>query len=146
MKMKRIFTLMILVLLTSAAVSAQSTTEYKVRNALIGFGTGSRMQGDMESAKWLLISDISGLSLMTAGGIGLVLTDLAYEYFKVSYGKGTTADYWINGSVLGVGAVIFLTGRIFGIILPDKFVINDKAEINLENYAGNLTLDFKIRM
>ena len=145
--LKKILSVFVLGLLFCAGVSAQSSNaEYKVKNALIGFGCGSREQGDLESAKWLLISDVSGLSLMTIGGVGLVLTNLAYDYFKVTCGKVSTADFWINGSILGVGTAVFLAGRIFGIILPDKFAITENADLKLDSYGGQIVMGLNFRL
>ena len=49
--------------------SSASIREYQLKNSLLGFGTGSRLQGDLESAKKLLTFDIAGISLMTVGTI-----------------------------------------------------------------------------
>ncbi len=129
-----------------AQSNTNQNTEYKIKNALIGFGVGSRQQGDLESAKNLLTCDITGLSLMVVGGVGLVVTDIAYGYMKAYWGDITTADYWINGSILGAGAIVFITGRIFGIILPDKFTITENVDINLDSYDEGLTLNLKIKL
>ena len=143
----KICLMFLLLLFLTPKVFAQSNpnTKYKVKNALIGFGVGSREQGDLESAKRLLTSDITGLSLMVVGGIGLVATDIAYGYMKAYWGDITTADYYITGTILGAGAIVFITGRIFGIILPDKFTITENVEMNLDSYDENLALNFKIK-
>ncbi len=147
--MKKLIAVLILGLSLAATVCAQDSTgrmtEYKLENALIGFGYGSRLQGDMESANWLLVSDITGLSLITVGGVGLGLTGLVYEYMQAYYGDVSKGDFWITGSVLGVGAVIFITGRIFGIILPEKFVVTENADLSLESCEGDIAVAFKLR-
>ncbi len=147
--MKKLIAVLILGLSLAVAVCAQDSsnrmTEYKLKNALVGFGYGSRLQGDMESARWLLASDITGLSLMTVGGVGLGLTGMVYEYMQAYYGDVSKADFWINGSVLGLGAVIFITGRLFGIILPEKFVVTENADLSLDSCDGNVAVAFKLR-
>ena len=145
-KLKFLSLILLLFLLQPSITFAQSdpNAEYKIKNALIGFGVGSRQQGDLESAKNLLTCDITGLSLMVVGGVGLVVTDIAYGYMKAYWGDITTADYWISGSILGAGAIVFITGRIFGIILPDKFKITENVTMSVDCFDKELALNFKI--
>lgn len=147
--MKKIIALLILGLSFAACISAQKadTTGYKIKNALIGFGLGSRQQDDINSADFLLKMDLTGLTLMAAGGTGLGLTSFIYQYLHAYYGDVTTADFWISGSVLGLGAVVFISGRILGIILPDRFVINENANLSMDVLEdGDVALSLQLRL
>lgn len=142
---KRIFILLIICLGTSF-IYANENTSFKLKNALIGFGVGSREQGDDVSAKWLLASDVTGLSLMVVGGVGIAITDVVYDGLTAYVGKITNADYWITGSMFGIGAIVFLTGRIFGIILPDKFVLSENVDMELGISSESVRLCWQVKL
>ncbi len=125
--------------------SSASIREYQLKNSLLGFGTGSRLQGDLESAKKLLTFDIAGISLMTVGTISMVATDFTYKFLKAYVGELSKADYWISGSIIGAGVVVFITGRVFGWVLPEKFEVSENAEISLTTYQGNPALQLQVR-
>ena len=146
-QMKKLVAMLIFSLLFTLCLSAQNsgTGEYKLKNALVGFGLGSRQQGDMDSAKLLLSADITGLSLMVIGGTGLCLSSFLYDYMHAYYGEISTADLWISGSVLGAGILVFVSGRILGLILPDKFVINENADVSVDVLGGNLSMSVQLK-
>ncbi|WP_443736552.1 P13 family porin [Treponema sp.] len=142
--MKRIFILLFIFfsLLQQGFSENISKTEdikfYQKKNAIIGFGKGSRLQGDSESAKLLLATDITGITLMVSGGISTAVAVLYYDIIKASMGECTTADIWICGGITFVGTAIFTTGRIIGWKLPVKFERKKDMEI-----SANFSTDVK---
>lgn len=88
----------------------------------------------------------TGLSLMVVGGVGIAITDVVYDGLTAYVGKITNADYWITGSMFGIGAIVFLTGRIFGIILPDKFVLSENVDMELGISSESVRLCWQVKL
>lgn len=125
----------------SSGQNAKGVASYSLLNSLVGFGLGSRKQGDAAAAKALLATDITGLSLMAAGGAGLFLSTIVYNFMTALSGDVTKADLYITGAMLGAGAVAFLTGRVVGAIRP---VIFRNRNVSAEAHVGLSTSGIKM--
>ena len=101
--------------------SEQEIRHFQLQNTFLGFGTGSRHQGDTDSSRLLLGLDIAGTTLTVSGGLGLAGSILMYDMIKGYIGDVTKADIYISAGVLGVGLVTLIISKVMGIELPLKF-------------------------
>ncbi len=116
--------LLILVLTGSAFASDQKTDELKkfqLQNAFIGFGVGSRHQGDIAGARNLRNWDIAGTSLSISGAMGLAASIICVSSLKAVAGDVTKADIYICAGILSSGLIMLIVNRIRGYNQPLSF-------------------------
>ncbi|MBR0520426.1 MAG: P13 family porin [Spirochaetales bacterium] len=118
--MKRLVLIIIVILSVSAIVFAsegeqdRQTRKFQLQNTFIGFGAGSRHQGDRDSAKMLLGLDITGTTLAVSGGLSLAGSIIVYNGMRAMVGDVTKADIYVSAGVLGAGLVTLIVSRILG--------------------------------
>lgn len=113
--------LLILILTGSAFASEQKTdeiTKFQLQNAFIGFGVGSRHQGDISGARNLRNWDIAGTSLSVSGAIGLAASIVTVSGLKAVAGDVTKADIYIWAGILSSGLIMLIVNRIRGYNQP----------------------------
>ncbi len=101
--------------------SAEEIRHFQIQNTLIGFGTGSRHQGDTQSAKLLLGLDITGTTLTVSGSLGLAGSIVMYNLIKAYVGDVTRADIYISAGVLGAGLLTLIISRALGFNYPLRY-------------------------
>ena len=121
--MKRTILILLLILAAVAVVSASDgdVKRFQLQNTFIGFGTGSRHQGDTHSANVLLGLDIAGTSMVVSGGLGLAGSILMYDMVKAFMGEVTKADIYISAGMLGAGIVTLIVSKALGLSYPLKY-------------------------
>lgn len=125
--MKKLALIMMLMLSVTAAVCAadgdpvRDVGEFQLQNTFIGFGVGSRHQGDTRTANLLLGLDITGTTLAVSGGVALGASIFVYNGMRAMVGEVTNADIWISAGVLGAGVVTLIVSKILGISMPLKY-------------------------
>ena len=127
--MKRTLLILLLVLASMAVVFASDGEErinedvkhFQLQNTFIGFGTGSRHQGDTQSAKTLLGLDIAGTTLTVSGGLSLAGSIIMHSMIKAYIGEVTKADIYISAGVLGAGIITLIVSKALGISYPLYF-------------------------
>ena len=125
--MKKLALVIILMFAVTAAVcatddeSVQDVRKFQLQNTFIGFGVGSRHQGDTQNARLLLGLDIAGTSLAVTGGLALGASIIVYDGLRAMVGEVTNADIWISAGVLGAGVVTLIVSRILGFNMPLKY-------------------------
>ena len=125
--MKKLGLIMVLMLAVATAVcaeegeSVQDVHKFQLQNTFIGFGVGSRHQGDLQNAKLLLGLDIAGTTLAVSGGVALGASIFVYDAVRATVGEVTNADIWISAGVLGAGVITLIVSRILGYNMPMKF-------------------------
>ena len=100
---------------------AQDVRRFQLQNTFIGFGTGSRHQGDDRSASTLLGLDITGTALTVSGALALTGSIIVYDMVRGYAGDVTKADIWISAGVLGAGLVTLIVSRALGISYPIRY-------------------------
>lgn len=123
---KVVFVIIILLTACSLAFASDDNTDQEVKkfqlqNTFIGFGVGSRHQGDRDSAKLLLGLDITGTTLAVSGGVGLAGSIIVYNGLRAMVGEVTSADIWISAGVLGSGVIMLIVSRILGWNMPLRY-------------------------
>ena len=113
--MKRLVLIIIVLLAVSAVAFAsegeqqdQQLKRFQLQNTFIGFGAGSRHQGDSASAKMLLGLDITGTTLAVSGGLSLAGSIIVYNGLRAMVGDVTKADIYVSAGVLGAGLVTLI--------------------------------------
>ena len=127
--MKKIVLSLVLLLLAVTVVSAAETEDaktqdirrFQLQNTFIGFGTGSRHQGDVKGASTLLGLDIAGTALTVSGALALTGSIIVYDMVRGYAGDVTKADIWISAGVLGAGLVTLIVSRALGISYPIRY-------------------------
>ncbi|MBR2282112.1 MAG: P13 family porin [Spirochaetales bacterium] len=127
--MKKTVLILLLVLASTAMVFSLDVKErdieevrhFQLQNTFIGFGVGSRHQGDRQSANTLLGLDIAGTTLTVSGGLGLAGSIIMYNMVEAFIGEVTKADIYISAGVLGAGIVTLIVSKALGISYPLKF-------------------------
>jgi len=125
--MKKLALVIILMFAVTAVVcatddeSVQDVRKFQLQNTFIGFGVGSRHQGDTQNARLLLGLDIAGTSLAVTGGLALGASIIVYDGLRAMVGEVTNADIWISAGVLGAGVVTLIVSRILGFNMPLKY-------------------------
>ncbi len=127
--MKKTILIMLLLLASMAVVFAtdggerlnEDVRRFQLQNTFIGFGTGSRHQGDLQSARTLLGLDITGTTLTVSGGLGLAGSILMHGMIKAYIGDVTKADIYISAGVLSAGIITLIVSKALGISYPLSF-------------------------
>ncbi|MBR6085692.1 MAG: hypothetical protein IKP61_08810 [Spirochaetales bacterium] len=126
--MKKILVLIILAMVLCAALyasengfTAEEIKRFQLQNAFIGYGVGSRNQGDLETAKKLMAIDITGTAVTVAGGVGLLGSIVVYGGLKALVGDITKADIYISAGMIGAGLVTMIIARIMGSQAPPRY-------------------------
>ena len=125
--MKKLALIMMLMLAVTSAVCAsdgdpvRDVGKFQLQNTFIGFGVGSRHQGDTRTANLLLGLDITGTTLAVSGGVALGASIFVYNGMRAMVGEVTNADIWISAGVLGAGVVTLIVSKILGISMPLKY-------------------------
>ena len=125
--MKRLVLIIIVILSVSAIVFAsegeqdRQTRKFQLQNTFIGFGAGSRHQGDRDSSKMLLGLDITGTTLAVSGGLSLAGSIIVYNGLRAMVGDVTKADIYVSAGVLGAGLVTLIVSRILGWNAPLRY-------------------------
>lgn len=125
--MKKLALIMMLMFSVTAAVCAadgdpvRDVGKFQLQNTFIGFGVGSRHQGDARTANLLLGLDITGTTLAVSGGVALGASIFVYNGMRAMVGEVTNADIWISAGVLGAGVVTLIVSKILGISMPLKY-------------------------
>ena len=125
--MKRLVLIIIVILSVSAVAFAsegeqdRQTRKFQLQNTFIGFGSGSRHQGDTDSAKMLLGLDITGTTLAVSGGLSLAGSIIVYNGLRAMVGDVTKADIYVSAGVLGAGLVTLIVSRILGWNAPLRY-------------------------
>ena len=89
-----------------------------MQNAFVGFGAGSRLQGDRGNADLLLGLDITGTALTVSGGLALAGSIIVNDGLRAAVGEVSKADIIISAGVLGAGIATLLVSRILGWNMP----------------------------
>ena len=127
--MKKILLVLIMTLILCSALSASENTSFsaeelgrfKLQNTFIGFGTGSRHQGDLQTAKKLLALDITGTSLAVTGGLSLWGSIVMNSWYTAMVGNVTKADIYFSAGMIGAGVVTLIVSKIIGLQAPTRF-------------------------
>ena len=81
-----------------------------------GFGTGSRRQSDMASARLYRTLDLVGVGLTSVGAIGVTATALTRGVMNLSHFDGrTNVPYFIFGGLAAAGVATIVTSRIYAV-------------------------------
>ena len=99
----------------------QSLRKFQIQNAFVGFGVGSRHQGDRGNADLLLGLDITGTALTVSGGLALAGSIIVYDGLRAAVGEVSKADILISAGVLGAGIATLLVSRILGWNMPLRY-------------------------
>lgn len=125
--MKRlIFVIIILMTVCSMAFASEGNTDqdvkkFQLQNTFLGFGVGSRHQGDRDNANLLLGLDITGTTLAVSGGLSLAGSIIVYNGLRAMVGEVTSADIWISAGVLSSGVIMLIVSRILGWNMPLRY-------------------------
>ena len=125
--MKRVILVIIILLaVCSMAFASEEKAEQEVKKfqlqiTFIGFGVGSRHQGDRDNANLLLGLDITGTTLAVSGGLGLAGSIIVYNGLRAMVGEVTSADIWISAGVLSSGVIMLIVSRILGWNMPLRY-------------------------
>ena len=123
---KVLFVIIILLVVCSVAFASEGNTDQEVKrfqlqNTFIGFGVGSRHQGDRNNANLLLGLDITGTTLAVTGGVSLAGSIIVYNGLRAMVGEVTSADIWVSAGVLGSGVIMLIVSRILGWNMPLRY-------------------------
>jgi len=123
---KVLFVIIILLAVCSMAFASEEKAEQEVKKfqlqiTFIGFGVGSRHQGDRDNANLLLGLDITGTTLAVSGGLGLAGSIIVYNGLRAMVGEVTSADIWISAGVLSSGVIMLIVSRILGWNMPLRY-------------------------
>ncbi len=124
--MKKIALIMVFAVLLTSMVFASDGLDldvkyYQTKNVLPGFGAGSRLQGDLDTARLLLGLDITATALTVTGGLALTGSILFYGLVKAYVGEVTRADIYISAGVLGAGLATLVVSKVLGFSMPLKY-------------------------
>ena len=130
--MKRAFLLLVLLLLCATLRAQTSTVSPQYcpvppvdstlsagmaarDNLWPGFGTGSRRQSDMESARVFKTVDAFGTALIGVGSIGVVATAMQRCIGPSTFGYQSNTSYFIFGGVAAAGIATLVTSRVLAV-------------------------------
>lgn len=99
--------------------------QYQMKNVFPGFGEGSKLQGDLESAKLFKALDITGTCLLSVGALGTVVSSLWYDLLDAFMGDVTSADIWVCGTMSLAGLGLLIGSRIYAWKMPVRFNQNN---------------------
>ena len=122
--MKKAFVLVLLMVCLSTFCFAsegdpdRSLRKFQIQNAFVGFGAGSRLQGDCGNADLLLGLDITGTALTVSGGLALAGSIIVNDGLRAAVGEVSKADIIISAGVLCAGIATLLVSRILGWNMP----------------------------
>lgn len=127
--MKKILVLMVfaLILCTSLSASengsfsAEELSRFSLQNTFIGWGVGSRHQGDLQTAKKLLALDITGTAMTVTGGLSLWGSIVMHSYLTAMVGTVTKADIYFSAGLLGAGVITLIVSKIMGLQAPGRY-------------------------
>ena len=126
--MKKTLVFMLLAFVLCAALcasenefSAEEIRRFQLQNTFIGFGVGSRNQGDLETAKKLLALDITGSALTVTGGLYLWGSIAMYNGLRAVVGDITKADIYFSAGMIGAGLITMIIARIMGSQAPPRY-------------------------
>ena len=127
--MKKILLVLAMTLILCATLSAAENTSFsaeelsrfKLQNTFVGFGVGSRHQGDLQTAKKLLALDITGLSLSVTGGLSLWGSIVMNSWYTAMVGNVTKADIYFSAGMIGAGVVTLIVSKIIGLQAPARY-------------------------
>ena len=105
----------------STSFSAEELSRFRLQNTFIGFGVGSRHQGDLQTAKKLLALDITGLSLSVTGGLSLWGSIVLNSWYTAMVGNVTKADIYFSAGMIGAGVVTLIVSKIIGLQAPARY-------------------------
>lgn len=122
---KRVIVVLVLLLVACfAAVASESgydVSKAQRENVLLGFGIGSKHQGDLANARLLKNLDLWGTGLSVTGGISLAGSIFMVNALKAMTGEVTKADIYISAGVLVSGILMLIGSRIAGAQLPARY-------------------------
>lgn len=120
--------LIILMMVLCAALYAsdngftpEEIKRFQLQNTFIGYGVGSRNQGDLQTAGKLLAIDLTGSALAVTGGLSLWGSIMMYNGLRAVVGDITKADIYISAGMIGVGIVTMIIARIMGSQAPARY-------------------------
>lgn len=127
--MKKALAILFLALLVCTVLYASDNTsftreevkKFQLQNTFIGFGVGSRHQGDLQTAKKLLALDITGSALAVTGGLSLWASIFVYSGYRAMVGEVTKADIYVSAGILGAGIITLIASKIMGIQSPLRY-------------------------
>ena len=126
--MRKTLVLIILAMVLCAALyasengfTAEEIRRFQLQNTFIGYGVGSRNQGDLETAKKLMAIDLTGTAVTVAGGVSLLGSIMIYSSLKAVVGDISKADIYISAGMIGAGLVTMIIARIMGIQAPPRY-------------------------
>ena len=126
--MKKTLVLIILAMVLCAALyasdsgfTAEEIKRFQLQNTFIGYGVGSRNQGDLETAKKLMAIDVTGSALAVVGGLSLWGSIMMYSGLSAVVGDITKADIYFSAGMIGAGLVTMIIARIMGSQAPARY-------------------------
>jgi hypothetical protein len=127
--MKKALAILFLALLVCSALYAsdnasftkEEVRKFQLQNTFIGFGVGSRHQGDIQTAKKLLALDITGSALAVTGGLSLWASIFVYSGYRAMVGEVTKADIYVSAGILGAGIITIIASKIMGLQSPLRY-------------------------
>ena len=99
----------------------EEVKKFQLQNTFIGFGVGSRHQGDLQTAKKLLALDITGSALAVTGGLSLWASIFVYSGYRAMVGEVTKADIYVSAGILGAGIITLIASKIMGLQSPLRY-------------------------
>lgn len=105
----------------NTSFTREEVKKFQLQNTFIGFGVGSRHQGDLQTAKKLLALDITGSALAVTGGLSLWASIFVYSGYRAMVGEVTKADIYISAGILGAGIITLIASKIMGLQSPLRY-------------------------
>ena len=105
----------------NASFTKEEVRKFQLQNTFIGFGVGSRHQGDLQTAKKLMALDITGSALAVTGGLSLWASIFMYSGYRAMVGEVTKADIYISAGILASGAIMLIASKIIGLQSPSRY-------------------------
>ena len=105
----------------NASFTKEEVRKFQLQNTFIGFGVGSRHQGDLQTAKKLMALDITGSALAVTGGLSLWASIFMYSGYRAMVGEVTKADIYVSAGILASGAIMLIASKIIGLQSPSRY-------------------------
>ena len=105
----------------NASFTKEEVKKFQLQNTFIGFGVGSRHQGDLQTAKKLMALDITGSALAVTGGLSLWASIFMYSGYRAMVGEVTKADIYISAGILASGAIMLIASKLIGLQSPSRY-------------------------
>lgn len=105
----------------NASFTKEEVRKFQLQNTFIGFGVGSRHQGDLHTAKKLMALDITGSALAVTGGLSLWASIFMYSGYRAMVGEVTKADIYVSAGILASGVVMLIASKIIGLQSPSRY-------------------------